>query len=287
MRTQFVIFEDTLMHSCRKNVIATNYYSTYFIMALHIELSGYDFTNIHPNNRFYKFLHNNLIHNKFRYELGVNIDFNPFNPEGECTKGGLYFCDDTKCHMYWKRFGTKLAYIEIPPDARVYIEKNKFKADKFIITNIVDFEQVPDSFWIRMLSKDGLALKYVKEQTHDICKLAIRQNHNALRYVKDQTRDLCMLTVRMNSFSIRHVRDQTEEICTIAVKQNGLALQNIRDQTENLCKLAVEENSSALQYAKIQTYDLCRLAIRRNKHAEKYIHHKHKNLYKLALFVQG
>ena len=36
----------------------------------------------------------------------------------------------------------------------------------------------------------GCALEYVKEQTEEICKLAVQQDYRAIKFVKDQTEDL-------------------------------------------------------------------------------------------------
>ena len=39
---------------------------------------------------------------------------------------------------------------------------------------------------LKMVKQNGLALKYVKEQTEEICLEAIKQNIDAIRYVKNE-----------------------------------------------------------------------------------------------------
>jgi flagellar biosynthesis/type III secretory pathway chaperone len=233
---------------------------------IHTELSGADFNNIYKDTKFYKFLKNDLKHYDFQYELGLNIDTKPFNPNNTCSEGGLYFCEESKCHMYWMSYGNKLAFIEIPNDARVYIENDKFKADKLVITEVSDFKDVSDGFWISILSKDGNALKYVKEQTYEIYKLAVQQDGYSLEYVEEQTEEICKLAVQQDGYSLEYVREQfkTEEICKLAVQQNGYALQYVKEQTEELCKLAVQQNGNVLYYVKEQTHDICKLAVSHN-----------------------
>ena len=208
---------------------------------IHTELSGADFNNIYKDTKFYKFLNNNLKHYDFQYTLGLNIDTILFNPNSTCSEGGLYFCEESKCHMFWRQYGTKLALIEIDDDARVYVEKDKFKANKLVITEIVDFENISDNFWISILSKDGYALQFVKEQTEEICKLAVQQDCNALEYVKEQTEELCKLSVQQNGNALEYVKEQTEEICKLAVQQNGYALYYVKEQTYEIYKLAVQQ----------------------------------------------
>ena len=101
---------------------------------INTELSGAEFNEIYKDKKFYKFLNDDLIHYNFQYGLGLNIDMRPFTPTNRCSKGGLYFCDESNSLCHWKSYGKKLAFIEIPDNARVYVEYFNFKADKLIIT---------------------------------------------------------------------------------------------------------------------------------------------------------
>lgn len=146
-------------------------------------------------------------------------------------KRGLYFCEESKCHLFWRDYGkSKVALIEIPDDARVYVENDKFKANKLTIMEIIDFKNISDNFWINILQKDNRALKYVQEQMEEICKLIVQKDGKALKYVKEQF--------------------QTAEICKLAIQNNGFALQFVIKQTDQLCKLAVQQNNFAAQFIK-------------------------------------
>lgn len=151
------------------------------------EITGAKFNEFHKGKKFYKFLWDNLCHHGIFYKLGLNEDIRPFNPKGECSSGGLYFCEENECDMFWNKFGSKVALVEIPNDARVYVEKHKFKADKIVLISITDFKDVPDEFWINIIPKDGMALRHVNVQTEDLCAMAIKQNIRAYSYVKNMT----------------------------------------------------------------------------------------------------
>jgi hypothetical protein len=86
--------------------------------------------------KFYKFLAKDFIHNGFNYKIGLNVDTKKFHPSGQCNEGGLYFTDK-KNILSFSEYGPNLGVIEIPDDAQVYIEENKFKADKLELTNIL------------------------------------------------------------------------------------------------------------------------------------------------------
>jgi len=211
------------------------------------ELTGAEFNSIYTG-RLYKFLNSTLRHHGFRYEVGLNIDTQTFNPTGSCSKGGLYFCGESNYHLYWNQFGPKVAAIKIPDDARAYVEKDKFKADRLVITEITDFKDVSDRFWINILCKDHRVLKHIKNQTDELCEIAIKHSGHAIRHVTNQTDRLCMQAVQQNGLALQHVKIHTKEIYEAAVKQNGLALQYVDMQTLQLCRLAVQQNRSALQY---------------------------------------
>lgn len=186
-------------------------------------LSGKDFNKTFEHTKFYKFLNDDMIHNNFKYVFGLNVDTASFNPEGKCEKGGLYFCEESQCCRFWKSYGSLLALVKIPDDAQVYIEKNKFKADKIILTDIIHYNNVFDEFWAALIPNDGKALFYIRHQTEGLCRSAVKQNGMALQYVKEEfkTYDLCRLAVRQNYFALRYIKEEfkTDELRWLAAEQ--------------------------------------------------------------------
>src|SRR3989338_9805218 len=68
------------------------------------------------------------------------------------------------------------------------------------------------------------SLQYVKEQTDEICMVAVQQDGLVLQYVNVQTDEICMAAVQQNGWALAYVTNQTDEICMAAVQQNGQAL---------------------------------------------------------------
>ena len=54
--------------------------------------------------------------------------------------------------------------------------------------------------------------------------IKVQQNGDTLRYVKQQTEGICKLAVGQDGDALQFVQQQTEEICKLAVQQNGHAL---------------------------------------------------------------
>lgn len=52
----------------------------------------------------------------------------------------------------------------------------------------------------------------------------VKQNGLNLKYVKEQTPEICLAAVQENGLALEYVKEQTPEICLAAVKRSGCAL---------------------------------------------------------------
>jgi hypothetical protein len=82
--------------------------------------------------------------------------------------------------MEFHEYGIYCCEIEIPEDALCHIETHKIKADKIIIKK---FELTKNlSLWSNSqfreiaIKQNGLLLEYVKEQTSELCEMAVKQH---------------------------------------------------------------------------------------------------------------
>jgi hypothetical protein len=223
-------------------------------------MTGSQFNRVYKKTVFIKLTNISEIHNGFQFKTGLNIDTVPFKPSGSCKAGGIYFCDRNEFfqwHTYNSTVCVNFREVTIPEDAAVYIENDKFKADKLILSE-------KKSIWndqllceIAIKSSDD-AIEYIN-QTEYLCELAVKKNPDNLKYVKNQTEEICKIAVRMWPYTLFYVKNQTEEICKIAVRIKGDALQYVIKQTPEICKLAIEKSSEAIHFVNNPTkemYDL-------------------------------
>jgi hypothetical protein len=187
-------------------------YLTHFFNTEQKIYNGVKFNEKYPNTEFYKIINNKLIHNNFEFKHGLNIDTIPFNPKDECSPGGIYFSEKSKLPIYFG-YGIYVVKVSIPDDAQVYIEKDKFKADKIILNlnNKILIENLNEwnnyDFCLNCVKTHGSALYYVKKQTLEICMEAVQQNGNALEYVKEQTLEICMAAVKQNPSALGYIKN--------------------------------------------------------------------------------
>ena len=193
-------------------------------------LTGKDFNQHYQTNKFVKLTNELENHNNYQFKTGLNVDSIPFNPLGECQPGGIYFCSFKKIPMWLYYTNKPMVYVRlvtIPDDAFVWIEEDKFKADRMILSKrqkIADLEEWKDeSYCLEAVKQHYMALQYVIEQTPELCLAAVRKNGCALGYVKQQTLELCLEAVKQNGMALRYVIEQTPEIKLAAFNQLGLS----------------------------------------------------------------
>jgi hypothetical protein len=255
-------------------------------------VSGEEFKKLYPNTTFYKLTNDIECHNGFQFNDGLNIDHVKFDPTDECKGGGLYFTELNNVAMWITYIHIKyIREVEILDDSLIYIEKNKFKTNKFVLKErclLKDFPFLNDMYFCLLaVQQNGLALRYVHEQTNGICLIAVQQNSSALEYVKDQTDELCLAAVQKDWMSLQYVKDQTYEICLAAVQQYGTILHLVNEQTNDICLSAVQQNGLALHYVKNQTEEICLLAVQQNGWALRYVVKQNDNICKFAVKQNG
>lgn len=182
------------------------------MVELHKVYSGIEFNKLMKDTKFYKLTNFGELHNGFQFKDGLNIDTVEFRPVGECKAGGIYFTEENKINR-WAGIHRYYRMVTIPDDARVYVENNKFKADKLILGARHDmteqemimlrfrllgreFEEYiseslfallkdpPEEFCEEVLGKNGRLLKYMTKQTDAMRLIAMKENIESIEFVK-------------------------------------------------------------------------------------------------------
>lgn len=99
------------------------------------EYSGAEFNTLNKATLI-KLTTADLNHNGMVFQEGLNVDPIPFSPFDECSPGGIYFCDIAYFDSWLYYAKNIMVYyydVIVPDDARVYVEKQKMKADKIIL----------------------------------------------------------------------------------------------------------------------------------------------------------
>lgn len=270
------------------------------------EITGERFNELFPNRSFVKLTNVNENHRGLQFNDGLNIDFNEFYPSEECQQGGIYFTELDKTHI-WLYYNLDIGIMRfirkviIPNDARVYVEHDKFKADKLILElreeiseknyvnglkhaklmlphlppNIRDKILHNKELCSELVTFNGCYLKYVPLEVidTDICLKAISDEGFALRYVPTKLwdKELCLKAVERLGYTLKWIPSEFIDItlCRVAVKQNPLVLRYVPSELKDreMCMSAIESNGALLEYVpdSLKDKEICFLAIKHNE----------------------
>ena len=216
----------------------------------------------------------------FQYEVGKTYEEDVIP---ECCERGFHFCKDlTDCFAYYD-FNQNNKVAEVESFGEIDEINNDYRGNKCCTNKIrivkeikwndvLDMVNYPKLYgfgdnrylkdvlkakfkteWLtedmrlKMVKENGLFLKFIENQTPEICLVAVKQNGCILEYVKEQTSGICLEAVKQNGYALEYVKDQIPEICLEAVKQNGYALRYVKKQTPEICIAAIKEDGCALR----------------------------------------
>jgi len=231
--------------------------------------------NLNPdvNKTYYKVLKKDMKHFGHLYKLGINEDKIQFDPHEICGPGGLYFCnfEDVVRWLTIDDDNEYIAEIKLLEDSKVVEQSYKFKTNKFVVQNLVlitDFLE-KNNLEEKAVANSGLALKYVKNQTPELCLMATSQYSSVVKDIVNPTPELLLDIVKRQPYSIYYIKNQTPELCLTAVKEKPRTLPYIRDLSVEICEAAFSsfkdinyntENSNSLMYPSINK---CKVMIAR------------------------
>lgn len=165
------------------------------------EMTGKEFNKIFGSKKLLKFTTMYENHNGFQFRDGLNEDTEAFFPHGECNAGGIYFTEKEQMHIWLGSWYHWVRDVTIPDDARVYVEREKFKADKLILSKASAFDDDEEVKNVLQIAKK-LRFSYEKE-----CEAIIRKNGLFLDCVSNDNKSftLDVLAVRQNKEAIIYV----------------------------------------------------------------------------------
>jgi len=80
-----------------------------------------------------------------------------------------------------------------------------------------------------MVRLNGLLIKNVRKQTHELCLEAVTSDSYALEFVEKQTEDICIAAVTQNGWALKFVKNLTPDIISAATLQNPATCVLVKD----------------------------------------------------------
>lgn len=222
------------------------------------EISGTEFNKLFNAVKFIKLTNANEIHHNFQFNDGLNIDVCDFCPQGVCLAGGIYFTEEKEAHnwiFYHPLIGPMkyMRKIEIPNDARIYIEHYAFKANKVILG---ERQEIHNEMYLKAIkTSDSIFANLTDDmKSKEVCMEYVRHSYPSLCYIPPNILDkeICMESVKSYGKSLKHVpTDMVDKfMCEIAIKNDCYALKYVSPEIKNkeLCMIAVKVDFYTLKY---------------------------------------
>lgn len=130
-----------------------------------------------------------------------------------------------------------------------------------------------EKFCIGLVSYNGNMLKYISDQTEEMCRIAVQNQPFAIRFAKIQTPEICLEAVKNCGLLLKYVENQTEEMCIAAIQSEEYSIFHIKEQTEKICLMLVKQavHINIMEHIIDQTEEICLEAVRHYENALKYI----------------
>lgn len=140
----------------------------------------------------------------------------------------------------------------------------------------------PPKLCKKVVNYYGRNICYIKNQTEELCKLAILQCSDAIKDIRQEnlTEEICELAIEKDVKLISWIPEkfQTEKICQIVFDRDPSLIRDIKNQKPEYCKKAIESSSlnqvcTTLNCIRkmYQTEEVCRLAVEKDYSTVGYI----------------
>lgn len=103
---------------------------------------------------------------------------------------------------------------------------------------------------LEILSEDGMKLSIMPIQTDEMVLTAIYQNINAFRFVKNQTPEICEVAVSIDPTLIEFVREQTDALVNYVLEQDPTLINKIKNPKMEFLEMVLDKSSLYIQYFK-------------------------------------
>lgn len=242
-----------------------------------------------------KFMYDDDIHHGMYYVTGLNEDYLEFDNSDACKSGGIYVTTLDNAQTYCDDYGLYARQVHVPDDAMVYVENDKLKCNKIILSErvlIKEMLKVLVKEYVRKINNDvdkiidlivgcPVFIQWIDDNylSEEIYCRAIARNDNVFECIDDDkiTHEMRMIAVRQYGGHIGDIeeKDRTSVMILEAIKEDCMAIQYLaeHEQTFDVIMEAVKQDGSVIKYLKTHqlTHGIIAMAVEKNSKAITYL----------------
>lgn len=168
---------------------------------------------------------------------------------------------------------------DYPEKALTFALQSPYPADEVIIQalssrgsllHLIEPEKQTEQHCLAAVTKDGLALNHVRNQTLEVCRAAIHNNPDAIGCIRQDTYErepelaLCIYgALAANPQSVKSLKLQNDAFCRYAVMLDPTTIKFVQPelQSESMCEIAIRTDPELLAYMQNKTRKIVELAV--------------------------
>jgi len=97
---------------------------------------------------------------------------------------------------------------------------------------------IPENMHEEIVSSYGPLIKYIKNPSESLCKIAIKNSVESLQYISPQTEELCEYALNLDPMALQFIKTQTDTYVLTAINKNYRAFGVVTKQDRIICEHA-------------------------------------------------
>ena len=145
--------------------------------------------------------------------------------------------------------------------------------------HIHNIEKPTYEMYYMVVKQEGRLIEIVPEEFQDekMCSAAVKNDPTALKLIKNQSENVCIIAMKANIHTFEYVIKKTNKIFEYVLKLKSSFIKEAQDMIDDaafldsMISMCLKINGLLLQYIKNPTYDHCCDAVKQNYKTLRYV----------------
>jgi len=122
----------------------------------------------------------------------------------------------------------------------------------------------PEYLSLEIVRRNPMSLEHIRNQTHEMCRIAVSQYPPAIQYVTNKTDDLIELALKKEGKCLMYILRKEERWCVMAVEQDEKSIMHIDYPSEQVAWIALKRDPATIIHVTDQTPEMVDYCLGKN-----------------------
>lgn len=225
-----------------------------------------------PEGKYYKLTNKKEEHDGEKFQTGENVNCVKFNSTGKYLHDELDFFHESQLLFFRMFYPYWIREVTFPEDAKIYLEKDKYKCNKFILSERSLFSKfkinLKEEIQLAAVKQHGSVIQYIQNNvaignsngsnstgsnstgciSEEVQLAAVNQDGWLIQFIENPNEKVQLAAVVQSGWSIQFIKNPNEKVQLAAVRHDGTIIEYIQNPSEEVQLAAVKQNEYAIQY---------------------------------------